>query len=294
MDEPAKCGEEKCTGRFCLSCIERVISSAQPSQQHQQNASHSPGPKCPFCRSCLKCKSKEITMDEALRAAMDGSGLVSCSHAGCTRLLELRQVKAHETECDKVIVQCRYASFGCKWIGPKHALPLHETLPGAPIQPNQSSQVERCSYYPVDGLIAQLRSLRVLHDIRIQHLQQHMAGVTQSLGSYNQMRSSFAVKYSDDICDILSCLYTALCHPTSFLLAKDTTWVNMFRAPEARGSIYNALVCFPMFMLVFKVSLSSEFRSRLSDIARSHLQTCVFILFSPSSKPSRLFMMCYL
>lgn len=53
--------------------------------------------------------------------------------------------------------------------------------------------------------------------------------------------------------DFLSCVYTAVCTPTSFLVSGDR--FQFFQPPEARGLVTNLLFLLPFLVHTIRVSL---------------------------------------
>ena len=125
---PFGCGNVSCTSRFCYPCLRRVLhQSSIGSSNDTSAASHQQlSVKCPNCRSPFTLQS--IIADGDLRKAIDNCiDTVACSTRGCGISLRIGSIKSHEKSCPHVRLKCRYADWGCNWVGKRMDLIHHDT-----------------------------------------------------------------------------------------------------------------------------------------------------------------------
>ena len=168
MDDPAGCGN--CDARFCRSCIHRAAKeSIRNRQQSEANVNNNDEngndskilPKCPCCRKCITCPH-QIKSDLKLKARIESSQISAiCPYPNCNQKIFLAQVKEHEANCVYMPMRCKYASFGCKWTGPKKDLEAHNKV--------------GCVHAKVGGMIDQFRQYRLDTTHTIVSLQQQVS-----------------------------------------------------------------------------------------------------------------------
>ena len=117
--------------------------------------------KCPCCRTVIK-SVMDVVPDLVLRRRIEGTNLtIVCPNVNCGEKLKLRDVRAHESKCGYMVLRCKYASFGCSWVGPKKDIDAHERV--------------GCKLAPVAGLIERHRRTTLEHSNMIMSLQQHVS-----------------------------------------------------------------------------------------------------------------------
>jgi hypothetical protein len=134
MENPFGCGNPACSSRFCRPCLHRVLresssSAAIAASDGRSSGSDPPPPpdsaRCPNCRSRFTARS--MSADPGLRDEMrDCDASATCPHRGCGATLRLTDLAAHEAACPRARAGCRYADWGCGWVGVRSDLPGHD------------------------------------------------------------------------------------------------------------------------------------------------------------------------
>ena len=95
---------------LCKACYDRVC--------------HSEKPTCPTCRETLDVVKPIRNMLAERSIAMLP---VKCPNEGCDVKLVRGTLQAHlKSECPLRVVECKYSSLGCKWVGTATELVKHE------------------------------------------------------------------------------------------------------------------------------------------------------------------------
>jgi len=218
LNDPVGCG--KCASRFCRGCLQRVYDS---DKQKQQPA------KCPMCR----CEYNEMVPDLELYKANETPAL-PCRFVcvGCTeRKIPLNEIASHEQVCDHVPVRCRYANYGCQWIGKRGLVGAHEEF--------------GCKLAPMGKFVEDYRKTKADHNVRLEMVAQQAAG---SLRMSHVLRQTYTRdNQRKSLSDSLRLVQ--YCHAVTgltphFLMTKDL-WVSYWRNNESRAGVVNFCICVP-------------------------------------------------
>lgn len=122
MDKPVGCGS--CQTRFCHPCLRRVLHHELNNRPPRSTDPPNSG-KCPHCRSFFAMEN--ILQDSQLQKEISAcTDTVTCPYVGCNKELRIGLLKSHEASCMYVRMRCRYADWGCEWVGKKMELEDHE------------------------------------------------------------------------------------------------------------------------------------------------------------------------
>uniref|UniRef100_A0A7S4RC72 RING-type E3 ubiquitin transferase n=2 Tax=Ditylum brightwellii TaxID=49249 RepID=A0A7S4RC72_9STRA len=253
MEDPVGCGH--CHHRFCHACLQRVLSEEagqrlfnNPNNPRPPLAPPPPPPppylwppdlsaKCPCCRSNFTPQDviRDVELQNRISASSD---LVTCPFPGCSEQMTLNRVKEHEASCVYMRMRCKYASFGCDWVGPKKDLKKHEE--------------EECVLCKMSGFVDMFRQTKMEHAHAIGHLQQQIANSNRLIHIQNNTIMMLQTRNPANLLDVIHLSFVATCHPVRFLLTKNI-WRHMYQTPEARASVHNVLYIFPSFLLVTRI-----------------------------------------
>jgi len=245
MDCPVGCGS--CQTRFCHSCLLRVLQQSilsnqrtpQP-QQSQPNTDPPNSAKCPHCRSTFT--SQSITRDASLLNELQRcTHTIPCPFPGCYTELTVANLKAHEAICPHLKMRCRYAEWGCNWVGKKRDLERHE-----------GGECEFCNR----GLGKMVERMRRMdlgcgHLLQQHHVQLH--GTNRMLYLQTRWMNMIRGRNAGNIFDVLQLAYEAACFPGRFSLCKDL-WGTMLSERE-RPMVCNSLLLLPSTVLTLRISL---------------------------------------
>ena len=221
LNDPVGCG--KCASRFCRGCLQRVYDSDKQKKQPT---------KCPVCR----CEYNEMVPDLQIYNDSEGKEppTLPCRYTcvGCTeRTLPLSEIATHEQVCEHVPVRCRYAAYGCQWIGKRGLVGAHEEF--------------GCKLAPMGKLVEDYRQTKANHTMRMEMISQQAAG---SLRMSHVLRQTYT---RDNQRKSLSDSFRLVqyCHAVTgltphFLMTKDL-WVSYWRNNESRAAVVNFCMCLP-------------------------------------------------
>lgn len=222
LNEPVGCGN--CASRFCRACLQRVYDSDKQKKQPT---------KCPVCR----CEYKTMVPDLQIYSDSEGkeAPTLPCRYAcvGCTeRTLPLSEIANHERVCEHVPVRCRYAPYGCQWIGKRGLVGAHEEF--------------GCKVAPMGKLVEDYRQTKANHTMRMEMIAQQAAA---SLRMSHVLRQTYT---RDNQRKSLSDSFRLVqyCHAVTgltphFLMTKDL-WVSYWRNNESRAAVVNFCMCLPL------------------------------------------------
>ncbi|VEU39269.1 unnamed protein product [Pseudo-nitzschia multistriata] len=221
MDDPVGCG--KCSSRFCRACLQRVIDSDRENQQVT---------KCPVCR--CECDAAVPDYDLYGKMSEDNVPRLPCRYVsvGCReRNLPLSEIAKHEQECEHALVKCRYAAYGCKWIGKRGLVPMHEEY--------------GCKLAPAGPFIQHFRQTMADQKVKLDLLAQQTSGAVRM--SHVLRHAYLRDNQRKSLSDVLRLFQ--YCHKVTsltphFFLTKDL-WVSYWRNHETRAAVVNFCVCFP-------------------------------------------------
>lgn len=242
LNDPVGCG--KCASRFCHGCLQRVYDSDKQKQQPT---------KCPMCR----CEYNEMVPDLDLYKPKEIPTL-PCRFVcvGCTeRSIPLNEIANHEQVCDHVPVRCRYANYGCQWIGKRGLVGAHEEF--------------GCKLAPIGKFVEDHRQTKADHNMRLEIVAQQAAG---SLRMSHVLRQTYTRdNQRKSLSDSLRLVQ--YCHAVTgltphFLMTKDL-WVSYWRNNESRAGVVNFCICIPFLAAALGVV--------------GHSMTSFFELFEESS-----------
>ena len=220
-NDPVGCG--KCASRFCRACLQRVYDSDKQKQKPT---------RCPVCR----CEYDEMVPDHDMYGASKGekAPTLPCRYVciGCTeRNLPLSEIAKHEKVCDHVPVRCRYAKYGCQWIGKRGLVGAHEEY--------------GCKLAPMGKFVEEYRQTKANHTMRMEMIAQQAAG---SLRMSHVLRQTYTRdNQRKSLSDTLRLFQ--YCHAVTgltphFLMTKDL-WVSYWRNNESRAAVVNFCTCIP-------------------------------------------------
>mmetsp|Transcript_3232 Transcript_3232/g.7364 ORF Transcript_3232/g.7364 Transcript_3232/m.7364 type:complete len:831 (-) Transcript_3232:87-2579(-) len=220
MNDPVGCG--KCSSRFCRKCLQKVFDSDQQKQQVT---------KCPVCR----CEYEQLVPDVELYGRnRESVPTLPCRYisSGCPeRSLLLYEIAQHEQVCEHVRMRCRYAHYGCRWIGKRGLIQAHEEF--------------GCKLAPIGDFIQQFRETKAGHSTRLNIVEQQAAGAVrmshvlrQTYTRDNQRKSLLDTLRLFQYCHAITSL------TPHFLMTKDL-WVSYWRNNESRAAVINFCICVP-------------------------------------------------
>ncbi|KAL3826763.1 hypothetical protein ACHAXA_000589 [Cyclostephanos tholiformis] len=235
MDDPFRCGNATCGGRFCRPCLQRVLRQSTSSGTSLESTdAYTNSARCPNCRSFFSMSS--ASADDVLRGEIrDCDYAVPCQFRGCGMRLRLRDHAAHESICTHAGVGCRYADWGCRWVGRRMDLAGHDA--------------NDCEFRTGLGvLVDRLR----MHDVATRRaLHEHRARIgvaSQMIASHSrQIAMARAGRDPYNVFDVLRLAYDASLFP-----GRSAT--RGAQREEARCVVYNVLLLLPSLALAFNVA----------------------------------------
>jgi hypothetical protein len=245
LNDPVGCG--KCASRFCRACLQRVYESDRQKQQRT---------KCPVCR----CEYDEIVPDHGMYAGSNGerAPALPCRYicSGCPeRNLPLSEIAKHEQVCDHVPMRCRYAPYGCCWVGKRGLVEAHEEF--------------GCKLAPMGKLIEQFRQMKADHSMRLEMIGQQASG---SVRMSHVLRQTYTRdNQRKSLSDTLRLFQ--YCHAVTgltphFFKTKDL-WVSYWRNNESRAAVINFCMCVPFLAAALGVvgRSTSSFFELFEDVS---------------------------
>ncbi|KAL9184215.1 hypothetical protein ACHAXT_002301 [Thalassiosira profunda] len=236
MDSPVGCGS--CQARFCANCLRRVlrqgIAERNPESEDPPNSA-----KCPSCRAAFTAQS--IVHDRELcRQIRECTDTVSCPFKGCGAEMRIGLLKAHEAQCPYIRMRCRYAEWGCEWVGKKKDLADHDA--------------HQCEF---KGGLGKLVEKFRQSDAQERHLlQQHhmqIGAQSQMLSLHSRQMMMMRGRNSGSALDILQLAYEVSLFPGRFSATRET-WSSIINHQEAKCAVCNVLLLMPTLALVFNIS----------------------------------------
>lgn len=243
MEDPFGCGNSACSSRFCRPCLHRVLhqSSATIAASSDDGRSDGPPPsdsaKCPNCRSFFAAGS--ISADDGLRDEMrDCDITVTCPFRGCGATLKIADLASHEASCIHVRMMCKYADWGCDWVGRRYDLAYHDG--------------NECDFRGGLGVLTERFRQRDSSTRRA--MQQHHARIGslgQMLTLHSRQIAMSRARNPWNVLDVLSLTYEASLFPGKSAMRGAQR--------EARAVISNMLLLLPSLAVAFNVSDGIEF-----------------------------------
>lgn len=239
MNYPVGCGS--CQTRFCLGCLQRVL------RQSGDNGSQSTDPpnsaKCPHCRSIFTPQS--IVQDDKLRKEInDCTDTVTCPFRGCGAELRIGLLKAHEESCPYMRMRCRFADWGCDWVGQRKFTEDHDANQ-CEFRGGLGKLVER--YRQCDA-----HTGHALH----QHYLQ-IAATSQMLSLHSRQMMLIRNRNAGNVFDILQLAYEASLFPGRFCGMREV-WMSLIGQHDAQCLGCNIMLFIPSMVLLLKVSMTGR------------------------------------
>jgi len=239
MDHPVRCGAPTCETRFCRSCLHRVlrqeVSNRPPTSTDPPNSA-----KCPHCRSFFTLESMKCDRD--LKQRIDEcTDTITCPFEGCGTELRIGLLKSHEATCPYIRMRCRYAGWGCDWIGCKKDVRDHET--------------NCCEFRGgLGNLVERVRQgdAKALHVLQQHHMQ--IFATSQMLSLHSRQLMMMRGRNVGDVGDVAALAYEVTLFPGRFSAMREI-WSGMINQQDARCVVTNMLLLLPSLALVFHVSL---------------------------------------
>jgi len=242
MDEPVSCGQSTCETRFCQSCLRRVLRQEIDSRPPSPSTDH-PSPnnsaKCPHCRSFFTLLS--MITDWKLKKEIDEcTDTITCPYQGCNKELPINQLKAHEATCPSIRMRCRFAPWGCTWIGKKSDLDHHNT--------------HHCEFRQGLGkLVERVRQgdAKAGHVLQQHHMQ--IYATSQMLSLHSRQLMMMRGRNVGNVWDVLRLGYEVSLFPGRFSAMREV-WSGMIHQQDARCVVCNVMLLVPSMALVLHVS----------------------------------------
>lgn len=221
MDTPVGCGS--CQTRFCRPCLERVAKQGGTR------------PKCSHCRTPFTIES--IQVDEALQEEMKNCMQTAlCPFRGCGKKIPLNAIKLHESQCEHIRMRCKFAEWGCEWIGKKKDLEHHNC--------------NECEFRAEMGRLVNVIREKTLNQAEtIARLQG--TRVNQAVNSQTRQLLMVRGRNAGNIFDVLAMSYEAVCFPGRFAATK-VMWGDMITQEHSRSLAFNALMVSPLILCAAK------------------------------------------
>ena len=243
MEHPVGCGSSTCDARFCRDCLLRVlregIANRPPGSSDPDERA-----RCPHCRSFFgrDTMRPDLAMQRRIGECTE---TVTCPFAGCGVSMPIGQLKEHEAGCGMMRMRCRYADWGCKWVGKRGDLPAHEA--------------DHCEFARGLGvLVERYRQSDAAHNniLHQHHLQLH--ATSQMLHMQGQRLMTLGAdrgqRNPGNFFNVADLAYKACCFPLRLRHSKDS-WGLMLSCKTARKRNCNVLLLAPSTVLVLKVAL---------------------------------------
>ena len=240
MEDPFGCGNPACSSRFCRPCLHRVLRQSSATiamASSSDDGSDAPPPppdsaKCPNCRSLFAAGS--ISADDGLRDEMrDCDATATCPFRGCGAVLRIADLASHEAACPHVRVRCRYADWGCDWVGRRSDLADHDA--------------NACEFRGGLGVLTERFRQHDASTRRAMHQHHARIGATgQMLALHSRQIASSRARNPWNVSDVLSLTYEASLFPGKSAMRGAQR--------EARAIISNVLLLLPSLAVAFNVS----------------------------------------
>ena len=235
MENPFGCGNASCASRFCRQCLQKVLRQSTSSGTSPESIDPPPpnSTRCPNCRSFFSAASV-LTDDDLQREIRDCGLTVPCQFRGCGARLRLRDHVAHESTCPHAIMGCRYADWGCRWVGRRMDLTNHDA--------------NECEFRR--GLGVLVERLRRHEDAARREFHQHRARIGASshmIALHSRQMMMARARNPYNVFDVLWLAYEVS-------LFSGRSAMQGFQR-EARCVVYNVLLLLPSLALAFNVSV---------------------------------------
>ena len=240
MEDPFGCGNSACSSRFCRPCLHRVLhQSSATIAASSDDGGRSDGPqppsdsaKCPNCRSSFAAGS--ISADDGLRDEMrDCDITVTCPFRGCGAALKIADLASHKASCIHVRMRCKYADWGCDWVGRRCDLAYHDD--------------NECDFRGGLGVLTErFRQLDSSTRRAMQHHHARIGSLGQMLTLHSRQIAMSRARNPWNVVDVLSLTYEASLFPGKSAMRGAQR--------EARAVIFNMLLLLPSLAVAFNVS----------------------------------------
>jgi len=236
MDDPVGCGS--CQHRVCQSCLHRVLRE-ETNNRPPQSTDPPKSAKCPHCRSFFTIQS--IVLDKELKKEIsDCTDTVTCPFQGCGTGLRIGLLKAHEAQCPFIRMRCRFADWGCEWVGRKKDIEDHDA--------------HQCEFRGGLGkLVERFRQGDAQGDHILQQHHMQLSGAGQMLSLHSRQMMMIRGKNAGDLFQTLHLAYEASLFPGRFN-ATGEMWISLIGKEESRCIVCNILLLVPSLALIFNVS----------------------------------------
>lgn len=225
MGEPVGCGS--CQARFCRPCLERV-------------ADLTTGDDTPKCCYCTKSFTREtIQVDEKLLEKINECTIsVTCPFRGCGKKTNIGAAKLHEEQCGHIRMRCKFADWGCTWVGKKMHLEHHDQ--------------NECEFRKVLGrLVEGIREKNHEQSNELASHRDNMVRLAPALNANTKRMLMIRGRNGGNVFDVLAMSYEMICFPGRFTAAKEM-WGNMITQPHPRSMTLNTLLTFPSLIMISK------------------------------------------
>jgi len=227
------CG--KCDARFCHGCLKQAIEIIDIDDTQQQTK------KCPCCRIEIK-NVEAMVIDQKLEYQMRSyTEVQDCMNKpyGCDARLRPIHITSHENQCLFRQMKCKFAPFGCTYIGPLKNIDAHDI---------------ECAYKPMEFLIDQVEKLRIEAMQMTSMLSSRFAQERFILASVTNQLASLHQKHLNNIFHMLQCIYGCTCHPIMFI-REGIMWKSFWNCIGSRAVVNNFLTVMPLMLWVVKTGI---------------------------------------
>ncbi len=246
IDMPSHCGS--CTARFCRQCLTRAAM-----QSHV----------CPGCRKAIPTPGdilsdakfyeelaiKRSDLNLTTKNNGGGGGGISCPNLNCMQKVQPCNLRRHIKECEYTHVACKYASFGCKWTGPRRDVKDHYKI--------------GCHIDKVSPLVENVRQLRASHQAHASMMERRFQMERQAMIRMNHQNYLLQVKDRENWVHMMQMIYTSMCSP-KFFLQRAIVWRDFWNCLGVRAMSDNFICLLPIALWIVKHSLMGcKYLSRL-------------------------------
>ena len=258
MDYPVGCGS--CQTRFCKECLQRVLRQSAVS-----NGSQSTDPpnsaKCPHCRSFFTLQS--IKLDSELRKEIcDCTDTVTCPFRGCGAELRIGLLKAHEATCHYMRMRCRFADWGCDWVGQRKFIEDHAT--------------HQCEFRGGLGKLVERYRQCDAHTGHVLHHHHMQIGASrQMLALHSRQMMLLRNKNAGNVVDVFQLAYEASLFPGRFCAMREM-WISLIGQHDAQCLVCNIMLLTPSLILILKVSEMTRANKPITSCELLIIHHCYF------------------
>lgn len=176
-----------------------------------------------------------------LKEIRDCTETVTCPYKGCGAELRIGLLKAHEALCPYIRMRCRYADWGCDWVGRKKDMEDHN-LHACEFRGGLGKLVER--FRQSDAQVG--------HVMQQHHMQ--IGATSQMLSLHSRQMIMMRGRNAGNLLDVLQLSYEVCLFPGRFSALREL-WAGMINHQEARCVVANFLLLVPTLTLIFHVSV---------------------------------------